>query len=322
MNTRFLEALLWVARLGSFRGAAERLNLTQGAISSRISSLESDFGTRLFDRDGREIRITAAGRLLVAHAERILELTNEMESALDPSGKLTGIVRIGIIESILHTWLIPFLEQLRGVHGELEIELTAEPTTRLHEQLRRGQIDVALQTDTVLGEGIINQSIGTMVMGWIGRPEDGWLNSGPASVARLVDDRPVVTMTRGSQPHIALLQACRMERVRARHVHCVGSVAAIVRLVRAGFGVAIVPLAPFQDELNDGRLVAIPCDAPLAPLRLMVSLLNDPTRHTAHVVAELACQEALRFALSAGPGLAAPVEQVTDIKMQGALAPT
>jgi len=59
MNTRFLEAFVWAVRLGSIRGAAERLNMTQAASSSRITSLEDEFGQRLFDRDARKIRLTA-----------------------------------------------------------------------------------------------------------------------------------------------------------------------------------------------------------------------------------------------------------------------
>jgi DNA-binding transcriptional LysR family regulator len=62
MNTRLLEAFVWAVRLGSFREAAERLNMTQAAISSRIASLEDEFGQRLFDRNARDIRLTASGR--------------------------------------------------------------------------------------------------------------------------------------------------------------------------------------------------------------------------------------------------------------------
>jgi DNA-binding transcriptional LysR family regulator len=62
MNTRFLEAFVWAVRLGSFREAAERLNMTQAAISSRIASLEDEFGQRLFDRNARDICLTASGR--------------------------------------------------------------------------------------------------------------------------------------------------------------------------------------------------------------------------------------------------------------------
>jgi DNA-binding transcriptional LysR family regulator len=305
MNTRFLDAFIWVARLGSFRSAAERLNMTQSAISSRIASLEADFGKRLFDRELREVRITTAGRILLDYAERISDLSREMTDAMAPDAKLRGTVRIGAIEAILYTWLIPFLERLRQVHDELEIELTAEPTVRLHEQLRRGQLDIALQTNTVLGDGIINQPMGTMPMGWIGRPGDDWDSGTPLSIERIVQ-RPTITMSRGSQPHDALLQACRHAGIHPKRVHCVGSLAAILRLVSAGFGAALVPLAPFREELSSGRLIVIPCSTRLTQLRLMMSMVKDPSTHTIDVIGAMAQQEAVRYALTVGPDFAVP----------------
>ncbi len=305
MNTRFLEAFVWVARLGSFRSAADRLNMTQSAISSRIASLESEFGKRLFDREVREVRITTAGRMLLDYAERILDLSREMNGALAPGAKLTGTVRIGAVETILYTWLIPFLERVRQAHGELEIELTAEPTIRLHEQLRRGQLDIALQTNAILGDGILNQRMGTMPMAWIGRPEDDWGDGSPLPIARFVQ-RPAITMSRGSQPHDALLQACRDAGIQPKRVHCVSSLAAISRLVSAGFGAALVPLAPFRDELSAGRLVVIPCATRMVQLHLMASLMTDPSSQTVEVIGAMARQEAAQYALSVGPDFAIP----------------
>lgn len=61
MNTRFVEAFLWAARLGSFRAASDRLHITQAAVSNRVASLEEDIGARLFERDARELRLTPVG---------------------------------------------------------------------------------------------------------------------------------------------------------------------------------------------------------------------------------------------------------------------
>src|SRR5438046_7841182 len=116
MNVRFLEAFVWVARLGSFRTAADRLNITQAAISNRIASLEQDFDTRLFDRDAREIRLTFAGRRLLGYAERMLDLNLEMLSASRATSDAVGIVRIGVIETIVHTWLSNFLQRMQELY--------------------------------------------------------------------------------------------------------------------------------------------------------------------------------------------------------------
>ena len=121
MNIRFLEAFVWVARLGSFRNAADKLNITQAAISNRIASLEQDFDTRLFDRDAREVHLTFTGRRLLGHAERMLELSREMHSVTRLKSSIVGIVRIGVIETIVHTWLINFLQRMQEIYPGIEI---------------------------------------------------------------------------------------------------------------------------------------------------------------------------------------------------------
>lgn len=305
MNTRFLEAFVWVVRLGSFRAAAERLNLTQAAISSRIASLEEDFSQKLFDRDPRELRLTSAGRMLLSYAERMLAIGSEMQAAMRTNSELTGTLRIGVVETIVHTWLIDFLNELKARHGALEIQLTAEPTHRLHEDLRRGQMDIAIQTDAVLDETIRNREIGLMPMGWVGPPRAAAATETPLTLAALAE-QPLITMTRGSQPHLALLDTCRREGVNPKTIHCVSSIAAIIRLAAAGFGAAVLPLAAIRHELATGMLSVIPCSASLGPLRLVVSYRIDPTNRASEVVAVLASEEALKFACGVGAEMATP----------------
>ncbi|MFT3800621.1 MAG: LysR family transcriptional regulator [Burkholderiaceae bacterium] len=305
VNLRFLEAFVWVVRLGSFRAAAERLNMTQAAISSRIATLEDSFGQKLFLRDPRELRLTASGRLLIGYAERMLDLGRDMRSAMNASRELTGVLRIGVVETVVHTWLTDFLAALRDRHAALEVQLTADSTLRLHDDLRRGLLDIAVQTDPVLHEGISNREIGLMPMGWVGVPEDCRDPAEPLSIGDIVS-RPIVTMTRGSQPHRALLEACRRAGAIPKTVHCVGSLAAIVRLVRAGFGIATLPLAAIHGELEAGTLATLRSDVDLGPLRLVVSYREDPSSDAAEGVATLVAEEAMRFASAVGPDLARP----------------
>src|SRR5256885_944731 len=78
MNLRFLETFVLLAELRNFRLTAERLYTTQAAVSSRIATLEQEFGVRLFDRGVREVTLTADGAKALVHAERMLRLMREM----------------------------------------------------------------------------------------------------------------------------------------------------------------------------------------------------------------------------------------------------
>jgi len=311
VNTRFLEAFVWVARLGSFRAAAEKLNITQAAISNRIASLEQDFDTRLFERDAREIRLTFDGRRLLGYAERMLELSREMSAIGRTGSSIAGIVRIGVIETIVHTWLIDFLRRVQEMYPGIELQLTSESTRRLHEQLRQGELDLALQTDPVIGDGIRNIASGSIAMGWVGRAADWPSGMAPVSLAQLAE-RPIVTMNRGSQPHSALMELCEAEGVPAPRIHCVSSISAIVRLVQSGFGIAVLPLAPARDQISSGTLNIIPCTTNLTPQRLVVSYCADLTTEAIQLVAKLACEEAARFTLNLEPQYGFDPHQAND----------
>ncbi|WP_301280514.1 LysR family transcriptional regulator [Collimonas arenae] len=314
-----MEAFVWITRLGSFRAAAEKLSITQAAISNRISSLEQDFNTRLFDRDAREIRLTFDGRLLLGYAERMLELSREMSSIGRTGANIAGVVRIGVIETIVHTWLINFLRRVQEMYPGIELQLTSESTRRLHEQLRQGELDLALQTDSVIGDGIRNTPGGSIAMGWVGRAADWPAEMPPVTLAQLAR-LPIFTMNRGSQPHCALIQLCEAEGVPTPRIHCVSSISAIVRLAQAGFGIAVLPLAPARDAISNGVLRVIPCTSPLTPQRLMVSYSADLTTEAIQLVAKLACEEAALFArnlepeygFNAGMAEAAHAENKTD----------
>ncbi|WP_422678283.1 LysR family transcriptional regulator substrate-binding protein [Bosea beijingensis] len=146
-----------------------------------------------------------------------------------------------------------------------------------------------------------------MQLGWVGLPEDCRGTAVPFSIHDLVS-RPIVTMTRGSQPHRTLLEACRRAGANPMTVHCVGSIAAIVRWIRGGFGIATLPLATIYAGLAVGTLATIPSKVDLGPMRLVVSYREGPASDAAEGVAKLIAGEAMRFASAVGAGLARPLE--------------
>ena len=297
MNTRFLQSFILVVKLGSFRAAAERLHITQAAISNRIASLEEEIGARVFDRDARDLRLTPVGLRLIGYGERMLELQEYIMQLGRTDQAILGNVRIGAIDSIVHTWLVGFIEHLQTANPGIEVQLSSESTERLHKSLRDEEIDIALQTDQLVGDGIVSITCLPMALGWVGRPEMGT----PAPDIRVLLSQPVVTMSRGSQPYLALKDVYRRVGLPMGTVHCVNSISAIARFVKCGFGNAFVPLPPMRDEVERGELRVIPTDLPLPPQGLVVSYLESRASDAIRLVAELACQEADRFMRSMPP---------------------
>ena len=105
MKVRNLDTFYWIASLGSFRAASEKLNLTQPAISARIQVLEQDLGTEVFVREVRNAELTAEGRKLFQYAERLMNLEQDILSAFVETTTVEQTIRVGASETIVSTWL-------------------------------------------------------------------------------------------------------------------------------------------------------------------------------------------------------------------------
>ncbi|MEP0189957.1 MAG: LysR family transcriptional regulator [Erythrobacter sp.] len=254
MNIRFLESFVWVSRLKSFRAAAEKLNVSQATISSRISTLETELQCRLFDRDRNEVVLTTQGVHLLPRALKVLAAETELKESLKVAQEPAGRVRIGVIESIVHTWLSPFLSQIAEIFPKVEIELTAEPTTILHSLFAKGGLDLIIQTDAVLEESVVNTPLNPLKLGWV-CGDDHPLGQELVTLEKLAEYQ-IVTFARGSRPHLAILNMFQEAELINKQIHCVTSLAAISVFVRNVGGVASMPVSPFnRNPLNQGLRV-------------------------------------------------------------------
>lgn len=306
MNIRFLETFVWVANLGSFSAAAAKLHVTQAAVSGRISALEKDLGQKLFERGARTIRMTPAGQTLLRFAKQMLDQERDLKHALRQSPFAQESIRIGVIESIVHTWFSLFIRRLHQEHPFLEIELTVESSRRLHDLLKRGQIDLALQTDPVLDEGLRNLPLGVLGMNWIGLEQKcDWQ---PISLEDLCAQWPIVTFPRHSQPHLSLLRVLEVEGVDDARINFVSSIAASLQLIEEGLAVGALPEAACIKEGAHRPLTIVPCIAQLPSLQLVVSWRVKPLHSLSEIVVDTALKEMRSYAQQ-NPTAIAPVAQ-------------
>ena len=146
IDLRSLEIFYWVATLESFGRAAERLYTTQPAVSQRVAGLETELGHRLFERSGRSIHLTPKGRHLLGYAERLLRLHTEMVQTIAAGEQLGGVVRLGVAETIVQTWLSDFIEQVNTRHPTVTFEIEVAITPDLKQALLRQEMDLAFVT--------------------------------------------------------------------------------------------------------------------------------------------------------------------------------
>lgn len=285
MNLRFVEAFYWVASLQSVSRAAEKMFLTQSAMSSRISALESELGVLLLDRRDKQFRLTLAGVRFFEYAQRFLALQGEMKSVMGAEAKLSGSLRIGAIESVLHSWLIPWLERLRDTHPDLSLELSVDTTPTLIDQVNRGTQDLVFAALPATGETVLTRALPPMPMAFIGNPQ---VHKGRRySLARLAE-LEILTFQRGSQPHVSLIDQFARAHITPKRIHTISSISAMAQLVQGGFGVATLPLQAVTDHQSFPNLRALKCDTALDPLPIHASYREDPTSRAVQTLLESA----------------------------------
>ena len=281
MNLRFVEAFYWVATLKSVSRAADKLFITQSAMSARIAALEQELGTLLLDRRDKQFRLTVAGLRFVTYAQRLLELQREVKAEMGAGAPQAMTLRLGAIESVLHSWLIPMLEKLQNDHEGLELELTVETTPVLLDQIRRGALDLTFAALPASMEGLRSKALPPMEMVFVGNALQQRRRR-----YRLSDltDLDILTFQRGSQPHVALLDLFRQAELEPKRVHTISSISAMTQLVEGGFGVATLPLAAAQRLVEHRNLKLLKCDTALQPLPVFATYRADPTSHAVETV--------------------------------------
>ena len=285
MNLRFVEAFYWVASLKSISRAAEKLFLTQSAMSSRISTLEEELGVLLLDRGDKQFRLTAAGARFLVYADKLLALQREVKAEMGSDKPLAVSMRIGAIESVLHSWLIPWLEKLRADHPGLELELTVETTPILIDLVQRGTLDVVFAVLPAAGTGVRNHTLPPMDMVFVGNP---LLHKKRNYKLAELADMELLTFQKGSQPHVTLLDMYRQQRLEPKKVHAISSISAMVQLVQGGFGVALLPRAAVARLQGFAKLKPLTVDAKVQALPIHASYRIDPTADSVQMVVESA----------------------------------
>jgi DNA-binding transcriptional LysR family regulator len=143
MELRHLRYFLTVAESLSFRGAAERLNLAQSALSAQIKTLEDELGVKLFERTTRSVTLTNAGRVFLEEASNVVKAAARAEArARFAKQGLVGTLRIGIIAPSANAWLARVVGQFRTDHPAVELSFYDLPSIEQLHRLRDHELDV------------------------------------------------------------------------------------------------------------------------------------------------------------------------------------
>jgi LysR family transcriptional regulator, low CO2-responsive transcriptional regulator len=159
VNLEQLETFLAVARLKSFTKAAPQVHRTQSAVSRQIQELERSLGVPLFERLGKQVLLTDAGRMLQHDAPLLLQQSETLRGRLRDIGQgVTGEIRIGATVTAANTFIPDVLAQFRRRYPDVRLNLFPGQSSRLVRRLRRNELDVA-----VLGSSVEEADLTTLL---------------------------------------------------------------------------------------------------------------------------------------------------------------
>ena len=289
MNLRHLRAFAAIVDLGGFARAADRLNISQPALSRQIQALEAELGVPLFDRVGRRSQLTAQGEDLLRRGRRLLAEADSLgERARALKAGETGILRFGATPQVIENLLAQFLVRYRRRHPGVEVHLVEDGGARLHERLERGDVHLA-----------IAPAGGTRLESWLLFPMHALAALSPKhrlSRRRAVDiaelaEEPLLLLRRefGSREWFDL--ACQAAHIRPRVMLESAAPHTLVALAATGYAVAILPS---NADVPRGVVRAVPLVHRGASIGRWAEIAWDPERflppYAERFVAELVAQ--------------------------------
>ncbi len=257
LNYHHLRYFHAVAHDGNLTRTAERLNLSQSALSSQIKALEERFGQKLFDRVGRRLELTEVGRIALDHADRIFGTGAELLATLNQSSETRPPLRIGALSTLSRNFQLAFIKPVLGL-DEVDIKLTSGNAERLLDMLKSLALDVVLTTQVPARDArteFIAHRISEQPVGLHGVPErlqHGSLKSLLKNEPLIVPSDPVIRS--GFDSLVVRLG------VEPRVVADVDDMAMVRLLAREGVGLAIAPAVVLADEIASGLLQTAPHD--------------------------------------------------------------
>jgi len=256
MEIRQLRAFVAIAETGTFTAAAQRVHVTQAAISMQIRQLENELGARLFVRAPRRVILTEAGEHLLDRARLILR---EHDAAQDEIAELAGAergrLRIGSASASITSDPLPkILKELRKQHAGAEVSVISGTSDALVHQIQSGELDLAFVSLPVEARSIQTERLNEDQLVAIASPRHRLAKQRTVSAYTLAGER-LILGERGGNTRRLIDQFFAQAGVTLTVSMELSRQAAIRRMVEEDMGVGIVPLKSVREEVERGRLV-------------------------------------------------------------------
>jgi LysR family transcriptional activator of nhaA len=254
LNYKHLRYFWAVAHDGNLTRTAERLNLTQSALSVQIRKLEERLGEALFERRGRQLHLTEAGRIALDHADAIFAIGDELIGTLRNTGGMRQVLRVGALATLSRNFQLAFLRPVLG-RTDIELVLRSGSAAELLRALEALSLDVVLVNQVPVRDArtpFLAHRIAEQPVSLVGT----WKRlRKKISLSNRLRENPIILPPAGSSIRADFDALANRLGVRPRIVAEVEDMAMMRLLAREDIGLAVLPPIVVRDELDSGSLV-------------------------------------------------------------------
>lgn len=249
--------LLAIRDSPSLGEAADKLGITQSAVTHRIREAERRLGCSLFAKVGRHLRPTAAAEILIETAELVLDRIASAERAATASSQgIRHVVRLTVCDYNTYHWLPGFMGWFREVRPDIEIEINPDRTAAALKRLSERQLDIAIMpagVDTAGADGVRLFDDMLTVVVWPGHRFCGYRHV----TAKDFETETYLTYSLASRPGFESERLWSHEGALPLRKRNLGSIDAVCELVKAQAGISVLSRWGITREINAGSLVAV-----------------------------------------------------------------
>ncbi|WPB57414.1 LysR family transcriptional regulator [Xylophilus sp. GOD-11R] len=281
---RQLEAVFWTARLGTVHAAANHLNITQPAVSTRIREFEGLLGSQVFTRVHSRLELTAAGRKMLVFAEKALAAGQDLERLAKGAPQLSGLLRLGVDETAASVGLTAILREIKRLHPDLRVEITVEVGSLLYAKVEKRELDLAIHAGGGESPSVFKKHMGGIPFHWVAGARSPL--AADASAAELAQF-PIVTHQPGTTLYALVHDWFRQSGFSLADLSLCNSLAVMQDLVLEGHAIAILPDALTRRHVAHGAMRRLEAGHPIPPVPGFVSWSDEFDAYTVEALSNI-----------------------------------
>ncbi|EKN46476.1 MULTISPECIES: LysR family transcriptional regulator [Pseudomonas syringae group] len=250
MDLANLNAFLAIAETGSFSGAGERLHLTQPAISKRIVGLEQQLGVRLFDRLGREVSLTEAGRALLPRAYQITNVLDDTRRALtNLNGEVSGRLKLITSHHIGLHRLPPLLREFTRTYPAVALDIRFMDSEAAYDEILHGRAELAVITLAPEPHALVRATaVWDDPLDFVAAPEHPLANSGPMELEDIAR-YPAVLPSDNTFTHKIVSTLCEAHGLKPDIAMSTNYLETIKMMVSIGLAWSVLPRTMLDEQV-------------------------------------------------------------------------